>query len=199
LIERGYSNVDALDISENFISLAKKKFDDKARFIVGNFNDPPLPKDRYALILFAQSFHWTNSSLRLARVHSLLQNGGYIAILNNYFTFPTSDMGQRVHSLYKKYCPDFPDVYVEKNTMSNERIELEEKNFEISYAQEYPWELSYTKDQYCDLQRTFSWVLALTDDKRDAFLQEIRSTLDGQKEIIAPLKTVLLIGQKQNE
>jgi hypothetical protein len=86
-----------------------------------------------------------------------------------------------------------------KNIMSNERIELEEENFEISYAQEYPWELSYTKDQYCDLQRTFSWVLALTDDKRDAFLQEIRSTLDGQKEIIAPLKTVLLIGQKQNE
>ncbi len=182
------------DLSRSLLSVAKKKLKHyhNVQYAVGQYEDARLPKNYFALITSAQAFHWIKPSIRFTRTLQLLKKGGVVALFWN-FSYYNKGVGRMAMRLHKKYARS-------QDGKANIIIDQLKRNrhFTGAVLKIYRRNLHMTKQEYINMQTSFSWYLALSETRKRQALAELK---DGLKRfpdrMPMPIKTKLILARKK--
>ena len=92
------------------------------------------------------------------------------------------------------------DVYHNKIQLIKDYTKDAQTHLENTFSQvvrkEYQENLPYSHQKYLDLICTYSWIIAMEEDKRNELLASVKEILKKQpKTIYIPTKYVLLLGK----
>lgn len=171
--------------------------------VTGAFEDVQFSDELFDLIYSATAFHWVNDEVKFTKSHSLLKQGGHLAVIHrnhlagdNFYT--------AVIPIYRKYKEDRPKSTKDSNSLImniddiKENGILDKKYFKTVYHHVFPHSMKYTADEYVKLTSTYSPTLAMSQEKRDRFLGEIHNLINNEfdGEIIRNYGISLTIGKK---
>jgi SAM-dependent methyltransferase len=196
--KRGY-NILGVDISSELIEIAKEnsKTFPNASYKVASFEQANLPLNSFNLITAAQSWHWIDPDIRYKRTHDLLVDSGSIAIFWKFQDRNQSDLVANIIRLYEKHCPTF-DIDILLAAHKAEKQISSSKLFHHLVKRVYTNKVEYTKEKYLDLTTTFSYVAALSEEKRKILLAEISKVLESETDpFLLPLEYTLLVAKKK--
>jgi SAM-dependent methyltransferase len=187
LAERGY-HITAIELGEELAAKAREVLAGfpNINIITGAFEDVELSSEHYDLVYSATAIHWVKPEFRFAKPHKLLKLNGHLAIIHtehvsddagDKFFFASQPIYQKYHTKDKPINKqgDFTLPRLE-NLQPPEKID--EKLFRLESFTVFPMTLSYSSQEYVDLLATYSPHLALSEDKRAAFLKEIKELID---------------------
>jgi SAM-dependent methyltransferase len=200
---RGYF-IHCLEIGKNMVSIALKKFQTYPNVTIENiaFEDWPLQKNAYDMVLSATAFHWIPSKIGFPKAAKVLRESGYLALMSNIHPAPYTGFFERVQLIYKEVVPEWEDP---RNGPSTEdRIKLEEKYinstglFEKVLVKQYGWSAKFTAEQYLKLLNTFSDHRNLEDNKRTQLFKKINNLINEEYGgiVTRPYLTILYIAKK---
>jgi predicted kinase/SAM-dependent methyltransferase len=187
LAERGY-HITAVELGDGLAAKAREALASypNINVIIGAFEDVDLPTAQYNLIYSATAIHWIKPEVKFAKPHELLKPGGHLAIIHtehvsdergDEFFFASQPIYQKYHTKDKPINKqgDFT-LPTLKDLRPPEKIDT------ALFAQEsftvFPMTITYSSQEYIDLLATYSPHLALAEDKRTSFLQEIKALID---------------------
>ncbi len=200
LAERGYQ-ITAVELGEELALVAREELKEfnNAHIITSSFEDAPLLENSFDLIYCATAFHWIKPEVRFSKTHTLLKEGGHLAIIyTNYVSDKSGDeFLYAAQEIFEKYnskqakSPVLPSLEVVPDI-------LDERLFKHELFQIFPVVIRYTADDYAKLLGTFSSVLAMDPSNRNNFLAEVRSLSDREYsgEVILHLDMSLTAGRK---
>lgn len=189
-------NVTALDIGRNLIALARKKMRAfrNVRYVVDSFEDVNLPANYFNLLISGNAFHWVDPKTGFAKAATVLGQDGIIALFWNKENYERTDFIPGILDFYEKYSPGSGKVQDERIDEAKFNIERTSK-FRPVERHIYLRELTYNKEDYVKLVRTFSWVNS--HPKKEELLRDLRILLEAQGElVIVPYTTILLITRR---
>jgi cyclopropane fatty-acyl-phospholipid synthase-like methyltransferase len=150
--------------------------------ITGAFETAELPLHEFELAYSATAFHWIKPEVKFAKTHELLVPGGYLAIIHTNHTSDEEGDAYHVASqpIYDHYWPPRTDPSILPKTHEIKPPEFDEKLFKPVHFQVFPMVIHYTTDEYIELLGTYSPTLALKEEQRKAFLDEIKQLVNDQ-------------------
>lgn len=193
--ERGL-NITALDASPELTEAAKKNLADfpNVQFVANSFEDAELEPQSYELITSAQAFHWVNPDVRYRKAHEVLKDNGHLAIFANFQNREKSGLEQEVDALYRRLSPNYSPSY---GSLERLREELQTSGlFSDPLHRTYDRVLTYSRDEYLDLQRSFSWIATLPEEDRAKFFLALNDLLGKQDHVAVPWQTSLLLSER---
>ncbi|SER80517.1 Methyltransferase domain-containing protein [Gracilibacillus ureilyticus] len=100
-------NVYAVEPNQEMRSIAEKELSDHVNFtsVNGTAENTNLDKGSIDLITVAQAFHWFNRGAFRKECERILKSNGKVVIIYNHRIM--EKINEEIHSVYKKYCPDF--------------------------------------------------------------------------------------------
>jgi ubiquinone/menaquinone biosynthesis C-methylase UbiE len=194
--QKGY-NITLVDISEELIRIAKRGLRQfpKMRYIVSPFENAKLPKERFDLVIAAQSLHWVKPEFRFKKTWEILKEDGYLAAFSNFHT-QEAEPERQIKGLYLEYCPDYPGVG--HQALRRVQNQFSESNlFKRVKRRDYKRDIEYSRDKYLGLVNSFSWVSTLPQGKRRQLISRIGEVLGSRRIVTVPTETVLLIARKE--
>ncbi len=188
LAKRGYA-ITAVELGASLADVARRELQKykNVEVITGAFEEVELPPHSFDLVYSATAFHWVKPESQFNKPRTLLRDGGHLAIM---YTHHVSDgAGDEfflaVQPIYQKYEKEkvtrkplrtrYPAIgeIVELNP-------LDEKLFKLVSFAVFPMTVVYSAEEYAQLLNTYSPTLTMTEDRREAFLQEIRDLIQTQ-------------------
>lgn len=201
---RGYT-ITGIELGERLAHKAREmlKSYDRVRILTGAFEDADLPLRHYDLIYAATAFHWIRDDAKFTKTAALLKDRGYLAIIHTEHV--SDEQGdaffQFYHPLIQKYekgvpHPEVPALpHVDELAPRPFDVDL----FDFVHFARFPYNVSYTAEEFCGLIGTYSPTLALPDAVRTAFLSDvyhlIHEEFDGS--IVRHFAMTLTILQKR--
>ena len=184
----------ANDISPALVKVAKLKLKKypNVKYIIGQFENINLPKNNFKLIFSAQTFHWITSSFRFTKPARLLKENGVLALFWNahYYNKGVGKMAIILHNKYSRAKGGKADVIISKL--------LKHKLFTDGFSKEYPFITRQTKQQYINLQTSYSWYLALSKKRKIKTLAELKQKLKKYPATMkVPMRTKLVLARKK--
>jgi len=186
LAKRGY-RITAVELGDELAAKAREALADfsHVEIITGAFEDIDFPATQYDLIYSATAIHWIKPEFKFVKPHKLLKPGGHLAIIHtehvsdeagDTFFFASQPIYQKYHAKDKPINKqgDFTLPRL-KNLQPPEKIDA--ALFSLESFTVFPMTLSYSSQEYIDLLATYSPHLALPEDKRAAFLREIKELI----------------------
>lgn len=183
LAAKGY-RITGIELGEHLAVVARHKLRHypDIEIITGAFEKVELPAHEFKLVYSATAFHWIKPEVKYTKTHELLTNGGHLAIIHTNHV--SDEEGDAFHiasqAVYDKYWPrgDKPAPVPPKTSVLGPPDDLDEGLFKRVHFQTFPVVIDYTTEQYIELRNTYSPTLALPDDKRQAFLDELAELID---------------------
>jgi ubiquinone/menaquinone biosynthesis C-methylase UbiE len=191
-------NITALDISGELVSIAKKNLSQlpNIQFIISQFEDADLPSNYYDLVISAQSFHWIEPDIGFQKVYDVLKDAGYLALFWNLRRYESSELLLKIKKLYEKHCPDYSPGAANKVMRDLANCEL----FEQIQTKEYLMNIQYTREEYINLTKTYSWIASLNPETKEKFLSDLSDLLNIYPEPLSvPYKTDMIIAKKKGQ
>ena len=203
LARRGYRIV-AVELGKALSAIAKDNLDryPHVKILSCAFEDVDLPDNSFDLVYVATAFHWIRPDKQFSKPHLLLNEGGHLAIIKSNHI--ASDAGNRLFDatqpIYRKYWPTDPGAACLTALDEVAAPTFDEGLFKLAAFKCFPQTISYDTMAYCDLLSTESDKLALTVEKREGFLQEIRELVNERFSGIAERRYTnsLLILKRRN-
>lgn len=182
------------DLSRSLLGVAKNKLKKyrKIKYSIGQYENVRLPKNYFGLIYSAQAFHWIKPGARFSLTLQLLKKGGVVALFWNFSDYSkgVAKMAMRLHKKYFRGKDGKANVII-KQLKRNER-------FTDAIVKEYHRHLHMTKQEYIDMQTSFSWYLALSDARKRLALAELKQGLQKfPNRLPIPIKTRLILARKK--
>jgi SAM-dependent methyltransferase len=184
LAERG-CRVVAVELGPQLAAVARRNL---ARFpavevVTAAFEDWPLPRERFDLVLSATAFHWIDPAVRVGKAADALRPGGWLAtIATHHVAGGDEDFFVQAQACYERWDPETPpggarlppatDVHG-----SGEELDRSRRFGPVEFRR-YEWELSYTTSAYLDLLLTYSGHRALDAPARTGLLDCIAHLID---------------------
>ncbi len=202
--EKGY-NVTAVELGDEMANVARRELAGfgNVEVITNSFEDVELPLRSFDLVYCATAFHWIKPEVKFAKTHTLLKDGGYLAIIyTHYISDKEHDdffkAAQAIFEKYDKYNSTAAGKSPVLPTDEVKEVKLDTELFEPMLFKAFPEVLRYSIDDYIKLISTFSFVIAMDANDRENFLMEIREL--GNKEyggiVTIPLSMSLTLGRK---
>ena len=187
-----------IDIGEELIALARRntsKFPNVS-YQVSSFEDVDLQPQSFNLIVSAQAWHWLDPAKAYEKAHNLLKNQGQIALFWKIQEYDKLEFLQELKKLYLKHCPR----YHNPKAILTAAEELSSNPFFCDFEKkEYFVDINYNREKYAQLVSTMSWVIALEEDAKERFNEELSDLLSRQDETFSiPNKYTLLIARKKS-
>lgn len=143
-----------------------------------SFEDWPVERGRFRLLISAQAWHWVSAEVRLPKAHDALAPNGALAVFWNTVEWRDEHLRARFDDLYTRLAPDlmarrpmFPGTRPVRVVAMQE---LDESLlFESVTARDYRWSQTYTIDEYLELLSTHSDHRMLAPDVFDAVAQGV--------------------------
>lgn len=173
------ASIECVDIGENLIGIARKKFAafPNVKFIKAHFEDLPAEPASYDLIYSAAAFHWIRQPEGNLKVLELLKKEGRFAIIRH------NHIGQEC-GFFLESQPIYESVGMVRDSRG---LKPEEKSkhmdsafFKVIYQESRPWEKSYTAGEYIDLIFTYSDHIAMREELKEGFKARMRELIDSR-------------------
>ena len=116
---------------------------------------------RFDRVVFAASFHWVDPAVALPKIHSILGDGGKLALIWNRLR-PTRPTRAQFESIYKDYIDI--DARGADGAPDDLTDLLTRAGFTVTHRS-YQHNLHYSTQQWVDIAFTFSNHLTLAADK----------------------------------
>ncbi len=199
--KEGYE-INALDISNELISIAKEKTSDfpRTKYIISAFEQAHLPENYFDLVISATAFHWVDPKIGFKKAGKVLKSGGTLALFWNFHNHEELDFIPGIKEFYKKYYPSNyspkkdrqKDEQYIKNT---EKTKMFTKVKKIIFRRHL---LKYSKEKYINLMKTWAWPKSLPKKMREKMFEKIKEILRKEKEPLKiPYTTILIVARKK--
>lgn len=178
LLRRG-AEVTATELGPHLAGLLEEKFAGTSRLTVlqAEFESAEVPKHSFDLVIAACAYHWITGWVRLDRPAELLRPGGTFAVIDVNQVTSSADQGYfaSVQRIYEEFGQSkqgkgttqtaeqvVPSIFHELQTSARYTdVELER----------YPWDQTYTAEQYGDLLRSYSGTQMMEEAEREAMVK----------------------------
>jgi SAM-dependent methyltransferase len=201
---RGY-RVTALDPGADLIGVARSLLGDLAniRFVQSSFEDWPVERAAYRLVVSAQAFHWIAPEMRFVKAAAVLAPGGSLAVFGNVAVGLAEPLLGDLRGVYARHVPAWAGQQAGEvwYLPSGPIASLFDGSglFGPVTHRCYPWCWHHTTTSYVDFLRTRSDHQLLGEGQREALLAALAGTIDahgGMLELqyqthlyVAPLRT----------
>jgi ubiquinone/menaquinone biosynthesis C-methylase UbiE len=181
LAKRGYKII-AVELGEQLSEIAKKNLQNYSNVEIINsaFEDVNLPEKTFDLIYVATAFHWIKPEAQFSKPHQLLKDGGYLAIIKgDQISNNAGDVFFHASQpIYEKYWPNEKGRYHLRTLTEVKPTIFDDKLFQLLNFKCFPQIITSSADAYCELLNTDSEKLALSPERREIFINEIRQLIN---------------------
>jgi SAM-dependent methyltransferase len=172
MARRGYS-VTAVELGEAMAAVARRNLAPYPLVEVHTaaFEDWPLPREPFDLVLAATAFHWVDPSLRWRKAAAALGPGGALALIETiHVAGGDQAFFDAVQACYARFDPDAPPGGVRLPTpgeVADDGDAVAATGLFLPPAfRRHICEIGYTSAEYLDLLDTYSDHRALAADRR---------------------------------
>ncbi len=146
------------------------------------FEDWPLPRQPFDVVLAATAFHWLDPAVRVEKAAAALRPGGILAtVATHHVAGGTERFFADVQGCYERFDPKTPPNLrlrpADEIPADSEEI-AQSSHFDEATFVRYEWDLSYTCAEYLDVLRTYSGHRALAPPARHGLLRCIQNLID---------------------
>jgi protein-L-isoaspartate O-methyltransferase len=195
--KRGYKIV-GLELGPALAEQARKNLQNypNVKIVTTAFEDWQ-SQEKFDLLLSAQAFHWIDTEVGLARAIKFLHGAGTLALV---WTLDESETAFQKEStpLYGKFIPPQPNRPTPDEGFELYKRALTESSvFGEVAVREVNWSQTYSKEDYLELQNTYSNHRAVDEVTRAEFHQELSKLIDEYGgRVVRLYKTVLLCAER---
>ncbi|KKW01574.1 MAG: hypothetical protein A2898_03580 [Candidatus Kerfeldbacteria bacterium RIFCSPLOWO2_01_FULL_48_11] len=186
--------ITANDISYTLIRLAKKKLKKyrNISYVIGQFEKARLPSNRYGLMYSAQTFHWIDPGARFSKTSRLLKKGGTLALFWNahWYDRGVGKMALKIHNKYSRAKGGKADEIIQQL--------FRDRRFTNGVSRQYRFTVKITRQQYIDMQTSYSWYIALSKKRKEVALAELTDKLRSYPNPMRiPMRTKFVMARKK--
>ena len=177
-------HITAVELGGNLAEYSKKKFEAYKNIEVKNmaFEAYECPDNSLDLVYSATAFHWIPDEIGYPKVYRLLKSGGTFAWFRNH---PGRDkenepLHAAMQKVYSKYMPQVGEP-VEINEGKCIEISNTIKKYgyvDVNYKMYYRTR-TYSAENYVSLISTYSDYLAMKEEQRVLFSNEMKETINS--------------------
>lgn len=165
------------------------------------FEDWPIERGAFDLVLSAQAFHWIEPASGLARAAEALRPQGAIALVWHLDRSEHTDFYQATRPLYARFLPsDAQRAHVdplEQRAMGYYDALSQSQAFTGLTTVRHHWQRQYTGPQFLKLLQTFSNHQALAEPAKTQFFQAMEEELARFGNVVTRhYETLLLVARK---
>jgi SAM-dependent methyltransferase len=200
--QRGYG-ITALELGPALAALAAEHLRPypRARVLPVAFEDWPIEREAFDLLLSAQAFHWIDPAFGLARAAEALKPQGAIALVWHLDRSENTDFYQATRPLYERFLPsDAQRNHVdplEQQAMRYHDALSQSQAFAGLTTLRHLWQRQYTGPQFLKLLQTFSNHQALPEPAKTRFFQGMEAELARFGNVVTRhYETLLLVARK---
>ncbi len=151
----------------------------KAEVITADFEEWMDEDQKFDLVVACQSFHWIEAQLGIQKVHHLLKPGGKFALIWHLDTSQNTIFWKQSTPIYQSFFPRKSGHQPLTSQASKfQSLLADSKLFGEVQRYEYPWEITYSKEDYLGLLSTFSLQGSLPPVVQQEFFQQISSLIE---------------------
>jgi SAM-dependent methyltransferase len=157
----------------------------RVRVIVATFEDWPAEEEAFDLVVSAQAWHWTSPHVRYHKANSVLRHEGGLALFWNHPRWDQSPATPDLAAAYQQWAPELADKGPWFPGFSGlagaERPTATELagTFEPLTERRYPWETTYTTDNYLELLRSLPEHETLPPHRLRGLLEGIADAINS--------------------
>lgn len=134
---------------------------------------------RFELIVSGQAWHWIDPSIGLPKTAELLQPGGTLALFWNVAEV-TPEVQQTLDRVYREHALDLMTKNAGRSADPGYAPELRSTDlFARVEIRRYPWQCTYTSEEWVRMVQTHSDHVVLDPDRRTALLAAVVAALDA--------------------
>ncbi|GAA6618370.1 class I SAM-dependent methyltransferase [Scytonema sp. NUACC26] len=182
---RGY-RILCIELGENLGLVAQQKLAiyPLVEVRIGAFEDWPVEKNAFDLVISATAFHWLDPTIAYKKTAQALSIGGALALFWNEHVYSDASNGffEEVQELY---CRFVPELVKDEKPLTRE-YEVPSKIGEIEQTglfgkvtyRSYQWDAKYETATYLNLLNTYSGHLNLDSVKRARFFDALAELID---------------------
>lgn len=182
ILDKGCS-LTAIELGDKLAEYAKQKFSDYKNFNVINiaFQDFECPPHSFDFIFSASAFHWIPEETGYTKVHKLLKDGGIFARFANhpYKDKEREELHEAMQKIYAIYMPSssIGEEYSVENAKNRAEISKKYGFVDLDYKL-YHRTRTFTAKEYISLLGTYSDHIAIEEQKRLQFFDEIQKVIE---------------------
>ena len=168
LARRGYAML-CVELGADLAALARENCRPypQVKILHTSFEDWPLEKDAFDLLISAQAWHWIPPEIGYAKAAAALKDTGALALIWNHSPRPDTPLFRAIQEVYQQRAPHMTgsrsrptlEELIERTVVEIDASGL----FGKVQVREYPWTERYTADQYVKLMYTYSDHLRLDE------------------------------------
>lgn len=182
--ERGYAML-CLDPGPELIARAQEKVRayPQVQFLVTRFEDWPLERAAFNLVIAASAFHWVDPAVGFPKIVAALEDTGAFATFRNARILDDSTLSQEIQQAYADHAPEHPGPQVSRtppdprDDPNRQELELTGLFREVT-SRFYPWRRDLTTEAYLHLLDTYSGHRLLPEAQRAALYVAIRQVIN---------------------
>jgi len=201
---RGY-RILCLDIGANMLAVAKEnlKAYPNVSFRHTSFEDWPARLGVFDLVFSATAFHWVPPGIGFPKAALALKPGAALAVFSNQHPRPFYGFFEEVQAIYRQYVPEWNDPTERPSTMDEIRSHaayIEGTGlYQPVTVHTYPWNQTYSTEEYLRLLNTYSAHLHLEESRRRLLYQAIADLIERRYngQIDRPYLAVLYLAMKK--
>ncbi|GAA1597721.1 hypothetical protein GCM10009789_59560 [Kribbella sancticallisti] len=151
--------------------------------IIADFENWPLPAERFDLVVSATAFHWIDPEVRVPKSADALRPGGLLAIVStHHIAGGSAQYWLDVQDCYRRFTDDADEVGLRPaDAIPKDSAEIDESGlFGPVIFRRYEWEQTYTTSEYLDLISSYSGHRALTTEARDGLYDCIGARIEAE-------------------
>jgi SAM-dependent methyltransferase len=170
----------AVELGANLAAYVRERFADDPGFSVVNaaFEDYS-GEIGFDLVFSASAFHWIDPAVGFPLIHSLLNEHGSLALCWNHRQDRELDTPV-FHDIHNIYHEMFPEPTTTRTTIAERIRQAADCGlFGEPVERMYPYELTYTTDQYLQLLSTYSDHILMEAERRGELFTRLRKVVDG--------------------
>lgn len=181
LVGRGYKIL-CLEPAPRMAGLAARNFAAHPEVEVRRttFEDWPLRRGAFHLVVSAQAFHWVDPAVRYGKAAAALVPDGLLGVFYNHPLDGEGELHDEIQRAYARHAPALAArLPGSAPRQAGPAHEIEASGlFDRPIEREYPWSRSYAASEYVDLMETQSDHRMLPEAKRAALHDAILGAIE---------------------
>lgn len=141
------------------------------------FEDWPLERGAFDLILSAQAFHWVDPAVRLQKARAALRPGGRLALVDHVGRRARSSLNRAIDECYEQLAPSHTGIGGQKRTAAGAELE-HSALFRVRETRHYTMPKDYSAEEYVRVLRTYSDHHKLREPEKTRLLSGIARAID---------------------
>lgn len=152
----------------------------KVQVVTADFEEWRDEDQKFDLVIACQSFHWIEAELGIQKVYNHLNPKGKFVLIWHLDTSQNTPFWQQTNPIYQSFFPRKSGH--QPLTSQADRFQqllADSELFGGVQRYEYPWEITYSKEDYLGLLSTFSLQGSLPPLVQQEFFQQIGSLIEN--------------------